>query len=87
MPGVVVECGQRKNLTATGTIAGSGELMGVFVSQNTSSTLQVADANGNIANTFTPIAGTYYPMPCGFTGGLTVTLSGTMDCTVFYSPG
>jgi hypothetical protein len=44
----------------------------------------VADGKGTIANTFTPEAGRYYPMPTYFEGTLTVTISGTVDATIFH---
>ena len=88
----VYEGGSKKNFTATGTIAPSaaqdstGNLVGVFVSQASATpTLKLADASTTIANTFTPVAGTFYPLPCTFNGTLTVTISGTVDCTVFWS--
>lgn len=84
----VVEAGSRLNLTSTGTIGGTGQfgkLMGVFVAQASGSmTLQISDSQGNIANTFSPLAGTYYPLPCYWFGTLTITITGTGDCTVFY---
>lgn len=81
----VVESGKRLNITATSASLSSGYLMGIFVSQASSSpTIKVADGKGTIANTFTPLAGSYYPMPCGFIGTLTVTIGGTVDATVFY---
>lgn len=94
MANPVVESGERKNITATTVIKGdanrpdgAGLLMGVFVSQASATpTIKLADANGTIANTFTPIAGSYYPLPCRFVGDLTVTISGTVDATVFYTP-
>ena len=89
----VYEGSQRKNLTATDstiicpTSGGGLALLGVFVSQASSTpTLKLADTLGTIANTFTPAAGTFYPLPCQLNGTLTVTISGTVDCTVFYGP-
>jgi len=89
MPIIVFEGSNRLNLTATGTIVvPNGQdinLVGVFVAQASATpTLQLADSIGNIANTFTPFAGAYYPLPCQIFGTLTITISGTVDCTVFY---
>ena len=89
----VYEGSQRKNITSTDAsiIAATGGgglfLLGVFVSQASSTpTLKVADSGGTIANTFTPAAGTFYPFPCQISGTLTVTISGTVDATIFYGP-
>jgi hypothetical protein len=86
MADIIIEASrERLNLTATSTIAGGGVLMGVFVSSASSTpTLKFADTAGTIANTFTPEGGRYYPIPTLFTGTLTITVSGTVDCTVFY---
>ena len=87
----VYEGSQRLNITSTntsisaGTGAGGTFLLGVFVSQASSTpTLKVADTGGTIANTFTPAAGTFYPLPCQVSGTLIVTISGTVDATIFY---
>jgi hypothetical protein len=92
----VYEGSMRKNITSTnatiiapnGAIAAGGlALLGIFVSQASSTpTLKVADTAGTIANTFTPVAGTFYPLPCQISGTLTATLSGTVDATIFYGP-
>lgn len=81
----IIESGNRLNITATNATLERVSLMGIFVSQASSvPTIKVADASGTIANTFTPVAGTYYKMPCETHGALTVTISGTVDATVFY---
>lgn len=92
----VYEGSQRKNITSTdatikcpdGTIAAGGLfLLGIFVAQASATpTIKVADTAGTIANTFTPLAGTFYPLPCQLSGTLTVTISGTVDATIFYGP-
>ena len=83
----------RKNLTSTDnsivcpTGAGGLYLLGILVAQASATpTLKVADTAGTIMNTITPAAGQFYPMPCQLSGTLTVTISGTVDCTVFYGP-
>lgn len=82
----VVEIGDRKNITATNAELRDVGLMGIFVSQASASpTVKVADAAGTIINTFTPVAGTYYPIPCRAVGTVTVTIAGTVDATVFYA--
>lgn len=87
----VYEGSQRLNITSTNatiiapTGAGGLFLLGVFVAQASSApTLKLADTAGTIANTFTPLAGTFYPMPCQIKGTLTVTIANTVDCTIFY---
>jgi hypothetical protein len=82
----VVEGGSRLNITATNaTLKGGGSLLGIFVaSASGTPTVKVADTAGTIANTFTPTAATFYPLPCRFTGTLTVTIGGTVDATIFH---
>jgi hypothetical protein len=81
----VIEVGDRKNITATNAELKDVDLMGIFVSQASATpTIKVADSGGTIVNTFTPSAGTYYPMPCRVISTLTVTISGTVDATIFY---
>ncbi len=77
---------KRKNMTATTVINGDGGMLkGIFVaSASAVPTIKVADEQGNIANTFTPVGPAFYELPCRFTGDLTITISGTVDCTVFY---
>ena len=76
------------NLTATTTVrSGNGAILGIFVaSASATPTIKVADGAATIVNTFTPIAGTFYPIPARFSTSLVVTISGTVDCTVFWSP-
>lgn len=94
----VYEGSMRKNITSTdATIicpnsttnpqAGGLFLLGIFIAQASASpTIKVADTGGTIANTFTPAAGTFYPMPCQIQGTLTVTIANTVDATIFYGP-
>lgn len=89
----VYEGSLRKNITSTNatiicpTGGGGLFLLGVFVSQASATpTLKLADTGGTIANTFTPSAGVFYPLPCQLSGTLTVTISGTVDATIFYGP-
>jgi hypothetical protein len=37
-------------------------------------------------NTFTPAGATFYTIPARFGTSLIVTVGGTVDCTVFWSP-
>jgi len=90
MPQIVFESAQRLNITATDTSLVSSQarqlcLLGVFVSQTSSGTLKLADSLGGIIlNTFSPTAGTFYPVPCEIQGQLTATVGGTLDATIFY---
>lgn len=69
---------------------GSGRLQGIFVASASSTpTIKLWDntsgATTVLVNTFTPVAGTMYSFPdVVFTTGLYITISGTVDCTVFY---
>ena len=81
----VNEAGNKLNITATNATIQDGNLLGIFVSQASASpTIKIADAAATIANTFTPNAGQFYPFPCKIRGTLTITISGTVDATVFY---
>lgn len=88
----VVESGNYKNITESTLIrTGSGQLLGIFVASASSTpTIKVWDntsgATTVLVNTFTPVAGTWYPMPFFFNTGLYVTISGTVDCTVAWNP-
>ena len=74
-----------QTLTPTATVLQNGIICGIFVAScSATPTLKVADTVGTIVNTFTPIAGTFYPMPCMFSGTLTITVGGTIDATLFY---
>lgn len=80
------ETGKALNITATNaTLTKGGKLLGIWVSSASSTpTIKVADTAGTIANTFTPAAATFYRLPFTFTGTLTVTIGGTVDCTICY---
>ena len=80
----VSEAGKRLNFTATTTQLRDGNLTGILVASSTAGTIKVADPQGTIVNTMSVTAGQFYPMPCDFRGGLTITVGGTLDATVFY---
>lgn len=92
MSSSVSEAGTPVNLTASAQISNAaGDLLGIWVSSASATpTIKVwnnAAATGDvIANTFTPLAGSFYPMPFQFNKGLFVTISGTVDCTVSWTP-
>ena len=76
------------NMTGTTTVrTGYGALLGIFcASSSATPTIKVQDGATTIVNTFTPVAGTFYPIPARFGTSLVVTISGTVDCTAFWSP-
>ena len=69
---------------------GPGFLAGIFVaSASAVPTIELWDntsaASTVLVNTFTPTAGTWYPLPFAFETGLYLTISGTVDCTLSYT--
>lgn len=92
MSNLVQETGTYKNISASTLISSErGHLLGIFVaSASATPTIKVEDALTDttplIVNTFTPSAGTFYPIPADYGTGLYVAISGTVDCTVFYKP-
>ena len=89
----VIQSGNYTNLSSDTLVrTGAGALIGIFVaSASATPTLKVWDALSAAApvlvNTFTPIGGTFYPIPAQFNTGLYVDIDGTVDCTVFWLPG
>ena len=80
------ESGSYKNITATTTLMGAYRLLGIFVSSASSTpTLAVSDGSTTVVNTFTPAAATFYRIPAEVTTSLKVTVSGTVDCCLFYT--
>lgn len=67
---------------------GQGGMLGIFVSSASATpTITVYDdaATGTstkLVDTFTPVAGTWYPLPFACANGLNVVLGGTISCTV-----
>ncbi len=76
---------KRLNLTATNASLSAGTLVGILVASSSAGTIKVADGKGTICNTMSVAAATYYPMPADFVGGLTITVGGTLDATLFYT--
>lgn len=89
MSAIVIESGNHKNISSSTLIkTGHGNLIGIFVASASSTpTVKVWDATSAagtvIVNTFTPVAGSFYPIPANFVNGCYVTIGGTVDCTVF----
>lgn len=84
----VSEAQNGTNITSTTTIyTGDGNCLGVWVSSASGSpTLKFADGTTTKANTFTPVAATWYPIPFRFSTSLIVTVGGTLDCMVSWGP-
>ena len=85
----VRESGDPVNLSASGqALPRAGTLLGIFVASASSTpTIKVWDNTAGsgtiIVNTFTPVAGTFYPIPARCRTGCFITISGTVDCTAF----
>jgi len=75
------------NITSTTTIYPSNCIMlGIFVAQASSTpTISVTDGSSTVVASFVPIAGSFYPIPAQLNTSLRVTISGTVNCTVFWS--
>lgn len=84
----VSEACNANNITATTTLyTGDGAILGIFVSSASNTpTLKVSDGATTLANTFTPVSATWYTLPFRFTKSLIVTVGGTVDCCVAWSP-
>ena len=81
--------GSPENLSASANVMPrAGYITGIWVSSASSTpTIAVYDSATTttttiVANTFTPIAGTWYTIPFRVNSGLYVVISGTVDCTV-----
>jgi len=91
MPNMVLESTNYTNLSASALVkTGTGGLLGIFVASTSGGTIKLWDntsaAGTVIVNTFSPLAGTFYPLPAQFTTGLYITIGGTADVTLFWTP-
>lgn len=84
--------GGYKQLSATANVSPRPtNLLGVFVSAASATpTITIYDdaATGTstpIVSVFTPVAGTYYPIPVSTANGLYVVISGTVSATVVFA--
>ena len=83
---MVSESQSYKNFTSTTTIAQAGlKMLGIFCASSSGGTIKVQDGSSTVVNTFTTVAGTFYPMPAEMQTSLVLTVTGTLDATVFYS--
>lgn len=81
----VTEAQAYKNFTSTTTIALPNlKLLGIFCASSTGGTIKVQDGSNTVVNTFTAVAGTFYPMPSELQTSLVLTVVGTLDATAFY---
>ena len=83
--------GYKANFSATANISARPvQLLGIFVcAASATPTITVYDSATTTTTTpiltvFTPIAGTWYPVPVSTTNGLYVVISGTVNCTVVF---
>lgn len=86
---VVIEAGEHMNLSASGQVmSGPGRILGILVATTSGGTFKLWDAltaTGDIVcNTLTPLAGGFYPIPARCVVGAYLTITGTLDLTVFY---
>lgn len=87
------ESGGYAHISASGNVYQQrAALRGIFVSAASATpTITIYDdpATGTttkIVDTFTPVAGTFYPMPFMALQGINVVIGGTVSCTVGYDP-
>lgn len=80
----VFEGDKYRNFTATTTVENNGNLLMILVASSSGGTIRVSDTQGTIVNTMAVVGGSPYPMPCKWRGTLTITVTGTLDATVFY---
>jgi hypothetical protein len=68
---------------------GPGHVLGIFVASSSSGTIKLwgntAGSGAVIVNTFSAVAGTWYPLPFPFKVGLFITVGGTIDYSISYS--
>lgn len=83
--------GTPKVISASGNSCAFGcNLLGMFVSAASAApTITVFDAvdtqqTNKVIDTFTPIAGTWYPMPIQLQKGLNIVIAGTVSATVIF---
>ncbi len=77
------------NLSASALVkTGECHLIGIFVASSSGATIKVWDntsaATTVLVNTFTAIAGTWYPLPFKCKTGCYVTITGTADITASF---
>ena len=90
MTQTVIEVGKYKNLTSTADVfTGNGALMGFYVNSVAGGTLVLKEGGSSgtaLGGAISPSTG-YNAFPVGVSGGLHVTITGTIDVTFFYRTG
>lgn len=76
--------------TSTAIRSGATQLLGLWVSNASSTpTLEVLNAatsgTGTVVGQFTPVAGTFYPLPINCPSGLTVLCGGSVSGTAIFA--
>lgn len=87
----VAETASYTNITASALVrTGATQLLGIFVASASGASIKVWDntsgASTVVVNTFTPVPGSFYPIPANLVTGCYVTITGTADITVFWLP-
>lgn len=78
---------KHKRFTATFTITQDIRASHILVSSSSSGTVTLADNEGTVLNALPVLAGGYYPLDLSLTGTVTVTVGGTLDAVLVYTPG
>lgn len=82
-----------KQVSASGNVlSGDGIIGGVFCSSSTAGTLAIYDdaaagTTTKIVDTFTLVAGTWYPLPFAVAKGINLVIGGTAQITLAYIGG
>ena len=92
MSGTNLNVGGYKLIAASGNVSAlPANLLGIFVSNATTTpTITIYDdaATGTttkVVDTFTPVSGTWYPIPVSMSKGINVVISGAVSATVVFA--
>lgn len=88
MTQIVTEAGTPLKFTSTTTINPTGaavKLLGIFVATTSGGTIALSNGSTAVVSAFTPLAGTFYPLPFEFSSSCVITVVGTLDATASYS--
>lgn len=85
MNGVIEQAPKRLRFTASQNVSGASGLCGILVSSSAAGVITVADDNGLIANAMGVVGGQFYAMPVVTVGAVVITVTGTLDATLFYA--
>jgi hypothetical protein len=92
MGNMLSTAGYKANISATGNVCPRQcDMLGIFVSAASATpTITLYDSattttSDPIVTVFTPVAGTYYPLPASTESGLYMVIGGTVNCTVFFA--